>query len=142
MCAAYDCEMDTRRLFFPSTACAIRKVIAMHQSQSATSVCAAKAQRRDHHGLKINAKVFTHKCCCECNWRKACAGREVRFVRCGYFQELRAAALKERRRCPASTSSACSWQLVGSASTENPLRASAESCSWDSFLLGCGPSRL
>ena len=72
MCAVYDCDMDTQRLFFPSTTVAIRKATAMHQSQTTKNVCAAEVQSRDLncYGLKTNAKVWTDKYSCERNKRK------------------------------------------------------------------------
>ena len=42
MCAVYECDTDTKRLSFQSTAVAIRKAIALNQSQSAKNVCAAR----------------------------------------------------------------------------------------------------
>ena len=63
MCAVYECGVDTQRLSFPSTAVAIRKVIALHRSQSAKNVCAGDL---NSCGVKTKAKVLTNKYCREC----------------------------------------------------------------------------
>ena len=82
MCAKYQCGMDAQRRSVPSTAVVIRKAIALYQPQSAKNVCAARAQSRVNCGLKVLTRIILL-----CIQReKACAGREVRFVRCGVFQ--------------------------------------------------------
>ena len=59
----------------------------MHQSQSAQNVSPAKAQSRDlnHHGLKTNADVLTHKYCGECDQRKRAQEEKCGLCGVGIF---------------------------------------------------------
>ena len=85
------CGMARQRLFYPRTAIATRKGTAMHQSQSAKNVCAAKAESRDMNdcGPETDAKCSTTtKYSRDCSWRQRvqeekCGVRGVRFSQRG-----------------------------------------------------------